>query len=274
MDIELLGYGDNLKPGLYKIHSQFEKASNFINKNNLISLVRKEIGNGPVNIVIKGYDFSRLKQLKILDDKILFNKEEMIFEKNKQYNSSIVFHNIDIDHINRNLIELEKYVIKQAPEKSYTFLLNLKQEQYFKSGFEQNLIDRIKEAWGKLQSNHLTEGMKLIKGTGYGLTPSGDDFIAGLLSGIYIISQIYKKDFSSVQDIIYKQSISKNILSNQFIFFARKGLFIEKIKNTLNALLYEDKQTLIKNAGPLLSLGATSGADFLTGFICSFKIKW
>ncbi len=40
-----------MRPGHYRMHSRFDRAANYTNGEDLVSVVRKELGPGPLNIV-------------------------------------------------------------------------------------------------------------------------------------------------------------------------------------------------------------------------------
>jgi len=76
----------------------------------------------------------------------------------------------------------------------------------------------------------LIEGIRLIKGVGIGLTPSGDDFISGLLTALKVLEIINKENNSYLRKIIYDNAKGDNLISNNFLFYASEGLFFEKNK--------------------------------------------
>jgi len=57
---QILSYGDSLEPGLYRIHSRFTHAANYTRDETLISLVTRQTGGGPNNIVTEGVDFQKI----------------------------------------------------------------------------------------------------------------------------------------------------------------------------------------------------------------------
>ena len=64
--MELINIGDCLPfEGEYKLHSAFNSVINFQNGILLLSVVNESVGGGPVNIVVKNADFSKIKTLRI-----------------------------------------------------------------------------------------------------------------------------------------------------------------------------------------------------------------
>lgn len=273
-DYKLLGYGDCLKPGQYSIHSKFAGVSNFVvvNGDSLVSLVKKEIGNGPVNIVLEGSGFSEIDELKISSSAVELTGTLFEFKNYSRYSSRISFNDFNINRFKTNLAHFEKFIIQNASLKSFAFLLDRRRKKDFNTGFEKELVIRIETGWNEILDHNYIKGIRLIKGTGSGFTPAGDDFIAGFQSGMYLLGKIYNIDLSKIQEAIYLESKSKNIISNSFMYFAKMGLFFEKIRNLILSLMHGNEETVSRNAEKMLLIGETSGADFSAGLICSIKI--
>ena len=70
---------------------------------------------------------------------------------------------------------------------------------------------------------------------------------------------------------MYEESKTGNIISDNFLLFAYRGFFFEKIKNLLLSLLGGGGIEIKENTLALLDMGETSGADFCTGLISGLK---
>ncbi len=128
--------------------------------------------------------------------------------------------------------------------------------------------DGVKLIW----AGQIIRGVKRLKGCGFGLTPSGDDFIAGLLFGLNVIQQARNKDLGWLIAGVYEASRGENIFSETFLKLAREGRAFEKFKKLIWALNYGDEKQVKKSATELISVGATSGADLMTGFLTTFEL--
>ena len=72
-----------------------------------------------------------------------------------------------------------------------------------------------------------------MRGTGYGLTPSGDDFIAGFLLGTFFNEYRYRKDFSGLREKIFQAATGNNVLTNSFLLNAKSGNYFFPLKKNL-----------------------------------------
>jgi len=111
-------------------------------------------------------------------------------------------------------------------------------------------------------------------GAGLGLTPSGDDFLAGMLHGIHFMESLYGKKCPYLPKIT--RTISANLqgagtISRHFLSFALNGEWGRSTENVLVRLVSGDKQKLYNAVNAKLAYGASSGADELRG--CLFGIR-
>ena len=272
--IKLISFGDRIPSGTFTVHSRFRRTINFYNNSVLISVVSEDIGRGPFNIIVRGLDLRKIQSLSVLKNIVTINNISLIMHEALKYTSKLYLQSVNNAILTDNLSYLESTLVKLSPEKSLCFLLDEKREVHFKPGFEKELVKRMKFGVslilkGTMES--LNEGITRIKGCGFGLTPSGDDFIAGLLSGFYLKQEISGKDLSEIRKKIYETAKGDNLISNTFLYLAKNGLFIERFKNFIHSLLYEGHEEIFTHIQKILNVGETSGADMLVGFMFSFK---
>jgi len=272
--IKLVSFGDRIPNGTYTIHSRFQRTINFHNNALLISIVNEDIGCGPFNIIVKGLDLKKIHSLSIYNNILTINNIALFMQEALKYSSKLSLNGVIIATFEENLVFLETVLTELCAEKSLCFLLDEERERNFTSGFEKEFIKRMKSGVAlilKGTMDSLFEGVSKIKGCGFGLTPSGDDFIAGLLSGLYLKQELFGTDLSEVRNRIYENALGDNLISNTFLFLAKEGLFVERFKNFTHSLLYDEKEKIYTHIQKVLNIGETSGADMLVGFMFSFK---
>ena len=272
--IELISFGDRIPDGTFTIHSRFRRAINFQNNYMLISIVSEDIGKGPLNIIVRGLDLQKIHSLSIYNNILMINNVALVVQEALKYSSKLSLKTIDFSKFAENLTLLKTSLTKLCAPKSLGFLLDEKQEMNFTSSFEREFVKRMKSSIALILKGSmasLLQGVAKFKGCGFGLTPSGDDFIAGLLSGLYLKQEIYGKDLSEIRRKIYETAKGDNLISNTFLYLAKNGLFIERFKNFIHSLLYEGHEEIFTHIQKILNVGETSGADMLVGFMFSFK---
>jgi len=104
-----------------------------------------------------------------------------------------------------------------------------------------------------------------LAGWGPGLTPSGDDFLAGVMLGLWLRRGT---DAAAACAQIYAAAAPRTTrLSRAFLRAARDGLADERWHILLRALTMDDVVELERAARAVLSFGATSGLDMVSGFL-------
>jgi hypothetical protein len=296
----LLSVGDQIESGIYRFHSRFNRVVNFERHGRLVSVVDDQIGPGPLNIVLQGLtpyvrpevtfattsprrggiltgaaEFSaggemagldRPPPLKITTSNVVFAAQRFPFTPRQRYHSTLDFDPGNLHRFHHNLSIFGELLTECAPSKSLAFLLDETRLENFRSGFEQAFADRICRGAHQVFHGHLLEGIRSLKGCGLGLTPSGDDFIAGLLIGLNLLQELRGQAFQPTADAVFGAAEGDNIFSNTFLDLARRGLLFGRMKDLLFALMTGSEASVRRATGKLLAIGASSGADLATGF--------
>jgi len=269
--IKIKEIGDYIFEGKYSLHSTFDNISNFINKNgNIISISYEEKYLSPNSIIISGILHKDVSFIEIDKNEIIINDKVLKYNGLRKYNSKINYENVELkDNLNFTISFIEENINK-LNLLSIAFLINEKLEDEFKTGFQKAFVKHIKSAWYKIHKGDFFEGVKKMKGSGHGLTPSGDDFITGMLYALVLIQEIQEKDTTELRNKIYKASKTNNDISRNMIFHASKGLYFKQFKDFQEGLIDKDKNIKQKFEN-LISIGETSGSDMITGYFLMLK---
>jgi hypothetical protein len=242
--------GDLVEEGTYPFDSRFSRAVNFIQGDRLISVVDETIGDGPLNIVLPDFDAGRSREpLQISADRIIF--------EGRKYSITARYSSV----IPGKPRHLSLFDITTAPPKSLAFLLDENRERNFCTGFERNFVEHVKHSVHQIFHGEQLAGIRQLKGAGLGLTPSGDDFIAGHLIGLNLRGQ--------PTDEVFVAALSDNIFSNTFLDLARRGRIFGRMKNLILALM--SGRGVRECTERLFAVGGTSGADLATGFYMTVR---
>lgn len=110
------------------------------------------------------------------------------------------------------------------------------------------------------QQNQLSDVFTLCIGRGEGLTPSGDDFIVGMLAVHHIIPFISCTEITTLNHLI-QQDITTDV-SIAYLQAGLQGLFSSSVKNVMDSLY---SVTLRDALNQLSVSGHTSGRDTIAG---------
>ncbi len=120
-----------------------------------------------------------------------------------------------------------------------------------------------------------------LAGLGSGLTPSGDDYLAGVMLGLWNIALGHARELDTERalvssfafcreacDEIYRAAAPRtHRISRAFLKAAREGLADAHWHALLRALTDGEPSTVERAAKTVLAFGATSGFDMLLGFL-------
>jgi len=235
----------------------FDHACNLINEHReVLSVVTSYIGNGPFNLVV--------------DDDVLFSQylnvesPVSIFDGRLKIGDLIILMK-DVKLWNprpnwKNLHERRGDVAQQL-----TQLQNI-QPPISTPPFSPSLLASI--AIADISAS-LTAAQK-ITGLGMGLTPSGDDFIIGAIYAAWIIHPVEVAS-NLVREIADSVSGLTTSLSGAWIRSTIKGEAGILWHDFFAALLGGDESNIQLHMTRILSVGETSGADALLGFLGVFR---
>lgn len=256
-----ISVGDLVKDGTYLLHSSFPSAANFVSEDgSFVCLVCSEKGAGPFNIAIAGGFPSITGSLKVCLPNIEIDGLSVDTGKCRVYESSIQA--LEGRHI--DLTRVEQEYLGLASSLSMALALDAARVSEFRPGFQSVFAARVSQACGLFYGGDFSGAARLLNGAGFGFTPSGDDFLAGVL----LASRFFPSAASAREDVFAAVG-SSNPVSMAAFRAAYEGRACEPVKNLLAALASgEDSSAHLRS---VLGMGATSGADFLAGFIFAFK---
>jgi hypothetical protein len=260
----------------------FDQACNLINeRGDVLSIVTLQIGNGPFNLVIEDDVFFsehlheqssisiRGSQL-LLGDLTINIADARLWSPRPDWET---LHAKRDDILARTLPLRALIRAKQSPHESGTaspqitllattgFTNHQSPILEFSNSLSASIID------ADLSSS--TAAARQLAGLGMGLTPSGDDFIMGAILAAWIIHPVgVAKVFAGeIADIAAPLTTSLSAAWLRSAGKGQAGVLWHEFFDALNSGTPAEIQLQIKK---LLSVGETSGADALSGFLGTF----
>ena len=268
-ETHIISVGDRVTAGLYSLHSRFERVVNFKSNTSIVSFVTEEVGAGPNNIVYRGAasGLKRAPTAVLTEDKfILIGGDCFSTAGIPRFNSTLELNSGTCGSAG-DLAILESFLVAHAQEKSLCFLLDPRREVQFRSGFELGVVRAFKNAKLQIGSGELCSAIRGVQGLGWGLTPSGDDFVTGLLIGARIYHLPVLSEIIGAIDFERLAPLSALFLRN-----AAEGRVCGRWKNLLQELAGGNSCKIMRAAERVLQVGASSGADTLVGFIIAARL--
>ncbi|OFX50503.1 MAG: hypothetical protein A2046_10665 [Bacteroidetes bacterium GWA2_30_7] len=269
--IKFLNYGDSIISGKYTKYSEFNHVINYESNGKLLSVIDTNVPLMPNSLQISNFDINFHSHIEITNSLIIIDNSEVLINSILKYDSTLDLSKLNLHSLLRN-ISLISENINLFNTKSYAFLIDNNLSNNFDSAFEKALLRTVKAGYEEIITGNIEFGIEKIKGTGYGLTPSGDDFIAGLLFGLHINEILYGKKLLILKAKIFEIAKSKNLYSTNFLYFAKEGLYFEYLKNLIINLGLNDNFEILKAIKKMVSYGESSGSDLLTGlYLCIYN---
>lgn len=258
---------------IYRIHSVFENAANFLYEDNLVSIVTPKIGAGPHRIVLNGMPLDTIERFELRKNELIVNGSiKIAFSDNLRYISTISFNNKPPKSIAGGITEIKKALISSDSESLILNLIKKKKHTGHKGLFDRICFAQMEQSYNLLMSGDIIDGALGFKGIGQGLTPAGDDFIIGLLIGLGIREIIEKVNITDIRKKIYQSTMGTSFLVNNFLLHAFSNRYDEKWKLLISSIR-DGLDNIKSNTQIVLESGSTSGADTLTGFVSAWDIK-
>lgn len=279
---ELISLGSEIS-----LHSIFNSSINLKVNNVLVNISNNNIILPPYGIVLKNEDFRIVKQQ--LEDKqpnFSINSSEISISNikidlvgvYKKYESKIIKSNKKI--LNPNIDRLVQKLISFQKKNGFNIDNNdiieivLGKNNLNKQNLENASVLDFTNKLRSLENFFIYEedntALKYFIGRGMGLTPSGDDFLVGMMS-VFSLYDVFKENIVNIRNFILEnKGIYTNDISEQFLILATQNKFSTNIILLLNSL--EAKNSDSEAINNVLSYGGTSGVDIILGIIFGIKI--
>lgn len=265
--ILLKSYGDRLVSGKYEFHSRSKHAANFIFNNALACCVDESVGPGPFSIVLSGIPIDSIKELQIEKKRLVLNGETLNYVRAGRYCSRIESPpKVSDEKLKASLKYFGDHLKQLSCPLSLLFLINPARENEFGTDFELEYVRRFQNGIELFYDSNYLEGVRKLRGLGFGLTPSGDDFLAGAMAAIHMSQSVLNKNYSEKLSLIFENARGDNPIVNAYLESARDGAYTKRFRDIIIAV-YRCNLLDIKQSTPqLLEAGKTSGIDWAVGF--------
>jgi len=266
--------GDYLKNGTYFLYKQFDKIDNFINTESdfLIAFSHCKTFMAPNTIIFENYKSGQFNHIKIEDNSISIDAHIIDKQLCEKYHSNFSYPVFEYNLLKQRITDFKQMYGAYFPSKSLYFLCDKSYETNFTTSFEKVFVSEVKIAH-ELFSQNLFEAVVGFKGKGMGLTPAGDDFVAGLLFGINYYEQLYNHNFNALKNKIIEITKTNNLFSSTMLEMAAYGKYYNRFLVFLNAFFYLNLSDIKPYLVSLFEVGHTSGADLLCGFLSILENK-
>jgi hypothetical protein len=261
----------------WQVLGAFERACDLVAADgDVIALVLAEIGDGPLNVVVDGAtgDFAAIQPgmpAWLEEKRLQVGELEVILEGTALWEPRPDWQGLQAHQgpIVDRLPLLHALALRQAPPNSLLYLLPPNPYDKFTGASEVTFAAfvaaaaQLRAGWHG-DGNQLQAGATRLAGLGNGLTPSGDDFLAGVMLWAWLA---HATPGPFCQSLLQAAAPRTTTLSAALLRSAACGECSAPWHRLLAALADSDQEQLAATTGQILSLGHTSGGDTLAGFL-------
>lgn len=267
----LASVGDRVARGAYAVAARFRRSAHFRGPGGLVCLVDASLGAGPLNVAVSGADFRSVGALAVAGDAVTLDGESFPFDASRVYRSAIVVPAGAGSRFAEGRAVLEAQLLTRAPPLSLAFLLDARRENAFRGGFASAFVRRMRAGADLLRRGDPAAGAATLRGCGYGSTPSGDDFLAGVLIAWHVLQLRDGRSRADRIDAVGRAAAGIDGIAGAFLAVAREGRVDAGMKALIAALAAGGESGIRRAVATVLAHGATSGADLATGFAAALR---
>jgi hypothetical protein len=282
-----------------RVHSVFRRVVNILTDNNqLISVVREDVGRGPINIVIRipedvNLPLTGVKKncgvIKIDESIIIGNNALIISTKDAQkWPPQKLFRDSlqSIEKIRENLVVVKETVDSYGSLDGLGQLIDHVNNEHFVNSFAIEKLNQFARGafphilgleraikTGNLEG--IRRNVVELIGLGPGLTPSADDVLCGLMISFVLMAEnlstctcaLIAKDFFSevVMNIVSCVAGRTTLISEECLRLASVGEANESVINLVKRILMTEMDEVKKATMDVLTIGGSSGTDIVFG---------
>lgn len=247
----------------------------------VLSIVRREVGNGPFSALVEEADFGHLveadSQVRIEGSNLRIGSLALDFADVSEWNPSLAWGRLQSRWpvALKGLTAIEELVGNEGPPLSLAELV-LKVPQNFQA--KDPVF--VRSGWaiqGLFQGLRTRNIMTMRKnagklaGLGLGLTPAGDDFLIGSILALWAC--LAQDEAEHIGMALAEEAAPRtNSLSAAWLRASARGEAAEHWHLLFSALAAGNVNKLHKAARAILPTGHTSGADSLGGFVATVRL--
>lgn len=282
-----------------RVHSVFKRAFNILtSENRLISVVRADVGKGPINIVMNLPRYMDMTSIGVrrnhevvkVDDLIMVGNDVLTISiKNaKQWKPRKDFRGnlVPNERIRDNLMTVKEVTCSYGSFSGLGQLIEYVKDEHSKTFASKELnffarvalprvVELLKAIRGR-SSMEIRRNVEELIGFGPGLTPSADDLLLGLMTSLTLIAGNLGIDTEFVsrvnRDIVSCISGKTTLISQEFLMHAAVGEANEPIVTLIEKVLTADSNEVRSAAMDVLEIGEASGTDIVFGILLGAEL--
>lgn len=261
--------GARIPAGRFPLHSRFRRYVNFLlagpEGERVLGVTEEPDGASPYALVVSGLALPERGELVVSADSVELGGTRLPRTPAHLYDPALPLGRCRQEVFAGQLAALKQQLTAEAPPASMAFVLDPARRAGFAGGFARTLLARLEEGVALLGAGDWSAGARMLRGTGGGLTPMGDDFLAGVLYALWLDGALTGQRRDDERQMVRENALGGSVFSNTMLDMAAHGEPFSGLRRLLEKLVGNGRLPLAKDVQHMLSLGHTSGADLLSG---------
>jgi hypothetical protein len=253
----------------------------------IYAVVQEDLGKGPLSLVIASSPFPQPFQHLAVGDTVKTTGDVLLVSDSLDVGLAkaelwdpkpyVAFGGAEA--MQQSLAALHQAATKFAPETSLAVLLPYLAEDELPRSLQKvthfprshALMGGLADSLGDRNRRGLKVVTSSLAGLGPGLTPAGDDFLAGVLLALAEQRQ-QDAELGEIADLLLETAAPRtHEISAAYLKTAHDGEAHERWHGLLGALAAGDTAAIGEAAHGVAQVGETSGADMLAGFLTAMQ---
>lgn len=269
-ECRILVYGKYVRPGVYPVHSRFQRYVNYLQQDGtgsrVLGVTASVHEGAPAALVVDSLVPFAADRLVVTEDAVTAGGYRMPFSGAVLYDPAVDFSGADRDAFTCWLGAVRAELERSAAPGGPGCLAVPRLRAEFQGAFARALLGRYDAAAARLAEGDWAGCGELLRGVGGGLTPAGDDFCAGLLYALWVDGALTGRNRQKVRRQLYEKCAGGSIFSHTFLQSAYAGEPYAALRDLLRAL--RSGPVAAAAVRRVLELGHSSGTDLLCGLVC------
>lgn len=259
------------------VHSAYKNTVNLLTDVGLFSLQTLSVPPTPISIVLD-CDAEQLAQFSNVTQPLRFCERGILFGSKmvgisptcRAYCGALKKKGQKSPNVVLFCETLREALQRLAPKESLFTALGAQQfEDSFAGRVGKSAREILREAQKSISNGETaTETLCGLLGLGLGLTPSGDDFLLGVMAGCDLVSRTNSMFYKSLTQQIGGALTRTNAISARFLDCACNGEYADSLRAVLQSVLDDvSGSELQKVLARAVEIGHSSGSDALSGVL-------
>jgi hypothetical protein len=266
LDVAAVGHLVPRSAAAWRVHSVFASACNFLFHDQLLTLVSPRAGCGPTTLLLRNAAPCSMERL--------FDVGEIVSMQCSELCSSRVL--LRLEHAGLWHPPVARPLLARPHVETNLAIARDRLAQRRRSpsiidDLAAPVVDALACATRTLDRDAATSRLiERLIGWGEGLTPAGDDLLVGWMAGLDALASTPERQRfrADVAPALARCAVRTTPIAAHFLRLAAAGHYVEILERVRDAVLCESDHTRVHRAiDATLDMGATSGADMLSGLV-------